>query len=175
MEAALISGSPSAASKSRTLLERAHQRLVHEGLGTTLVDLGSLQADALLGRRTDAGVKAALDAVHSARILVASSPVYRATYSGLLKVFFDLLPQDGLAGKIAVPILTGGGPAHLLALDHGFRPLFASVGANVVANGVYGYDAQFKNGADPALLEQVDRAIEEAVTLARATADAEVK
>ena len=57
----------------------------------------------------------------------------------------------------------------------GFRPLFASVGANVVANGVYGYDAQFKNGADPALLEQVDRAIEEAVTLARASADAEVK
>jgi FMN reductase len=106
--------------------------------------------------------------VLAARIVVASSPVYRATYSGLLKVFFDLLPQDALEGKVGFPILTGGSQAHLLALDHGMRPLFASIGATVIAGAVYGYDAQFRSGApDTALLERVDRAVEEAVALAR--------
>ena len=60
--------------------------------------------------------------------------------------------------------------AHLLALDHGMRPLFASLGATVVANGVYGHDGQFRSGGpETALLERVDRAVEEAAALARAT------
>ena len=47
------------------------------------------------------------------RTFSAASPVYRASYAGLLKVFFDLFPQDALAGRIGVPILTGASPAHL--------------------------------------------------------------
>src|SRR6266852_1938882 len=79
-------------------------------------------------------------------------PIYRATYSGLLKVFFDLLPPDALARKVAIAIATGGGPSHLLAVDHGLRPLLASVGALVVATGIYGTDAQFRAGVpEPAL------------------------
>ena len=95
-----------------------------------------------------------------------STPVYRATYSGLLKVFFDLLPQDGLAGKIAVAIATGASLGHLLAVDHGLRPLLTSVGALPVATAVYGTDAQFRDGRpDPALIEQIDRAVAEALAL----------
>jgi len=169
MRAVLISGSPSATSKSRALLERARERLRDAGWDTVLIDLSTLPADALLGRGASDGVTRALTAVQQARLVIAASPVYRATYSGLLKVFFDLLPQDGLAGKIAVPILTGGSPAHLLALDHGFRPLFTSVGATVVAAGVYGSDAQFKNGPDATLLASVDQAIDAALTLSNHT------
>src|SRR2546427_9572413 len=44
-------------------------------------------------------------AVRVADVVVAASPVYRATFSGLLKVFFDLLPRNGLEGKVGVPIL----------------------------------------------------------------------
>src|SRR6266581_331995 len=96
-----------------------------------------------------------------------STPIYRATYSGLLKVFFDLLPQDALARKVAIPIATGGGPSHLLAVDHGLRPLLASVGALVVATGVYGTDAQFRAGVpEPALVERIERAALEAASLA---------
>jgi len=163
--AALISGSPSPSSKSRSLLEHAQARLFARGFDTTLIDLGALPADALLGRRQDGRVQAALEAVTEAQIVVAGAPVYRASYSGLLKVFFDLLAPDSLAGKLAVPILTGGSSAHRLALDHSFRPLFASLGATVVPTGVYGCDAQFTPGPDAALLERVERAIDEAVTL----------
>src|SRR6266568_3204558 len=95
--------------------------------------------------------------------------VYRATYSGLLKVFFDLLPQDSLIGKIGVPLVTGHGPAHALSIDHGLRPLFASLGATVIASGVYATSQQFTDGKPGReLLEAVDRAVAEALALATA-------
>jgi len=169
MNAVLISGSPSPKSRSRALLSYAGELLDAAGFPTSVIDLAALPADALLGRRPDDAVAASLAATQGARILVASSPVYRATYSGLLKVFFDLLPADSLRNAVAVPLMTGGSIAHLLAVDLGLRPLFASLGATVVATGVYGHDAQFAGRVDPMLLERVDRAIEEAVTIARAT------
>jgi FMN reductase len=128
--------------------------------------LARLPADALLGRRADPAVAAALATVVAARILVVSTPIYRATYSGLLKVFFDLLAPEALEGKVAIPIATGGSAAHLLAVDHGLRPLLASLGAVTVATSIYGTDAQFPDGGPTApLLERVDRAAVEALTL----------
>ena len=126
-----------------------------------------MPAEALLGRRVDREVAQAVQSVLDAGIVVVSTPIYRATYSGLLKVFFDLLPQDALARTVAIAIATGGGPGHLLAVDHGLRPLLASVGAVVVATGVYGTDAQFRAGVpEPALVERIERATLEAASLA---------
>ena len=166
-----VSGSPGSVSRSRALLELALVALERHGVGSSrLIDLARLPADALLGRRQDTDVAGALQAVQDAAILVVSTPIYRATYSGLLKVFFDLLPQDALAGKVAIPIATGAGPGHLLAVDHGLRPLLASVGALVTASAVYGTDAQFKNGApDAALVARIERAAQEAALLASTT------
>jgi FMN reductase len=96
--------------------------------------------------------------VRTATIVVASTPVYRATYSGLLKVFFDLLPVDGLAQKVAVAIATGGSPAHQLVIDHGLRPLFGSVGAVTVPTGIYGTDAGFENGVPHRRADRAHRA-----------------
>ena len=162
-----VSGSPAATSRSRTLLEGALGALERYGSRVRQIDLAGLSADALLARRHDPAVADALAAVLGARIIVVSTPTYRATYSGLLKVFFDLLPQDALAGKVAVAIATGATPAHFLAVDHGLRPLLASVGAVVAPTSVYGVDAQFRDGApDIVLREQVDRAVAEAAALA---------
>ena len=167
-----ISGSPSSGSKSRALVAYALERLADRGAETALIDLATLPAEALLGRRAEARVTAALEAVAGARVVVAGTPIYRATYSGLLKVLFDLLPQDGLAGKIGIAIATGHGPAHSLAIDHGLRPLFASLGATVVPSGVYGSSEQFADGqVAPELLRAVDRAVREAVTFATAAID----
>jgi FMN reductase len=163
-----LSGSPAPVSRSRALLEQALAALERQGAGPSrLIDLAQLSADGLLGRRDDRDIADALRGVLEAGILVVSTPIYRATYSGLLKVFFDLLPQDALLGKVAILIATGGGPAHLLAVDHGLRPLLASVGALVVATGVYGTDTQFRNGVpDAALVERIERAALEAAALA---------
>ena len=166
-----ISGSPSATSKSRVLVDYALAQLAAGGAATQMVDLAGLPADPLLGRGASALVAAAVAATIGARIIVAGTPVYRATYSGLLKVFFDLLPQDSLTGKVGVPIVTGHGAAHTLSVDHGMRPLFASLGATVIASGVYATSQQFADGKPGReLLEAVDRAVAEALALATAGA-----
>jgi len=163
-----VSGSPKSASRSRALLELALAALERQGAGPSrLIDLAKLPADALLGRREDPEVADAIQGVLDAGIVVVSTPIYRATYSGLLKVFFDLFPPEALARKIAMPIATGGGAAHLLAIDHGLRPLLASVGALIVSTGVYGTDAQFRAGVpDADLVNRVERAALEAASLA---------
>jgi len=162
-----ISGSPSARSKSRRLLEHTLSLLGERGAATSLVDLAVLPAAALLGRERSPDVDAALAAVSGATIVVASTPVYRATYSGLLKVFFDLLAPDSLVGKTAIAIATGGAPAHQLAIDYGLRPLFSSVGALTVPTAVYGTDASF-SGETPngSLLGRLEKAADEAIALA---------
>lgn len=169
LTAVAISGSPSRGSKSRQLIAHALVRLAAEGTATRAVELLDLPADALLGRERSALLDGALAAIESAQVVVIGTPVYRASYSGLLKVFFDLFEPDALAGKTALLIATGGAPGHQLVIDHALRPLLASVGATAVPTGVYGTDAQFE-GQTPAapLLGRLDRAVNEALALAAA-------
>ena len=157
-----ISGSPSPVSKSRVLVETALGAF-GDGAETTLIDLAALPADALLGRGTAAEIAAAIAAVERSRIVVIGTPVYRATYSGLLKVFFDLLAPDSLTGKVGVPLVSGQSRGHALAVDHGLRPLFASLGATVIATGVYATPEQFQDGVPGTALRQaVEGAVREA-------------
>lgn len=167
LRAVAISGSPSARSKSRRLLEAARESLARQGVQTDVIDLFELPADALLGRVKTPELDAALATVTGARVVIASTPVYRASYSGLLKVFFDLLTPDSLGSAAAIPIATGATPGHQLVLDHALRPLFTSLGATVVPTGIYGIDAQFASGSpDAVLLDRIDRAVAEALALA---------
>ncbi|HET7249352.1 MAG TPA: NAD(P)H-dependent oxidoreductase [Gemmatimonadales bacterium] len=157
-----ISGSPSPVSKSRVLVETALAAF-GRGAETTLIDLAALPADALLGRGTVPEVAAALESVARAGIVVVGTPVYRATYSGLLKVFFDLMAPESLVGKVGVPLVSGQSRGHALAVDHGLRPLFASLGATVVSAGVYATPDQFQDGVPgPELRQAVERAVREA-------------
>jgi FMN reductase len=169
-----VSGCPLATmTPCRLLLQEALRALGARQVRTELIDLTALPAEALLWRKTSPAVQEAIASVLGAQMVVVSTPVYRATYSGALKVFFDLLPQDALAGKTAVAIATGSTPGHLLAIDHGLRPLLASLGAVTVPTGVYGTDLQFKNGqVDARLLERLDRAVGEAVGLTQRTSSA---
>lgn len=158
-----ISGSPSPVSKSRVLVETALAAFAVHGAETVLIDLAALPADALLGRGSAPEVVRALETVGRSRVVVVGTPVYRATYSGLLKVFFDLMQPDSLTGKVGVPLVSGQSRGHALALDHGVRPLFASLGATVVAGGVYATPDQFLDGVPgPELRQAVERAVREA-------------
>ena len=162
-----LSASPGArASRSGALLDVALARLADRGARAERHDLAALPADGLLGRTRSAQVDAVLAALSGADILLVATPIYRATYSGLLKVFFDLLPNAALAGQVAIPIASGGSPGHQLALDHGLRPLLASVGAVVVSTGVYASPEQFAGGEpDATVVERIERAVAEALSL----------
>ncbi len=73
-----------------------------------------------------------VDAVANAHGLIIATPIFKASYSGLLKVFLDALPQFALAGCAVMPIATGGSLAHALALDYALRPVLQSMGARHV-------------------------------------------
>jgi FMN reductase len=166
LRAVAISGSPRAPSKSKTLAERLLAALKHLGCDTQLIDVAELPAEALVVRETSAVIDDAIGAVGQAQIVIASTPTYRATYTGVLKCFFDLMPQGHLAGKVCVGLQTGIAPAHSLSPEFGLRPLFASL-EGVPALTIYAIDAEFDSGEpSPALSQRIHRAAEQAVQLA---------
>ncbi len=91
---------------------------------------------------------AAIDAVTGAHGLIVVTPVFTASYSGLLKSFFDLIDPQALAGKPVLVAATGGTARHSLALDHALRPLFAYLRAAVVPTGVYAASEDWGSGGD---------------------------
>jgi FMN reductase len=163
---AAISGSPRTPSKSRALAELLLDALSKRGCTTQLIDLATLDAAALVARREDPAVTGAIAAVGAAQIVIAATPTYRALYTGLLKCFFDLMPQAYLAGKVCVPVQTAGVPHHSLSTEYGLRPLFASL-EGLSITGVYATDAEFSDGSPNAdLVARIDRAAEQALALA---------
>jgi FMN reductase len=82
------------------------------------------------------------DVAHSELIIVAS-PTYKATYTGLLKSFFDRYGNDGLRGAIAVPVMTGAAPIHALAPEVHLRALLVELGACVPTRSLYVTEHQF--------------------------------
>jgi FMN reductase len=152
MHALTIAASPSGQSRSALLLDAARQSLARAGIaaGEVLV-LRDLPAEPLLrGRGIDAALAAALERVQRADAVVLATPIYKAAYSGLLKVFLDLLPQDALHGKPAWPLACGGSPAHTLALDHSLRPVLDNLGAHPVLPAVFALESQLARTAEHA-------------------------
>ncbi len=147
MSVLLIAGSPSEHSRSAALLDAVQQRLEQQADSRQLyidrVQIRDLSPQALLlADWNHASVKRAIAQVESAGALVIATPVYKAAYSGVLKVFLDLLPQTALKGKVVLPLATGGSPHHMLALDYALRPVLQSLGAKHILPGVYASDGQ---------------------------------
>jgi FMN reductase len=106
-------------------------------------------------------LQAVIDQVLGADGLIAVSPIFSASYSGLFKLFFDVVERDGLAGVPTLLAATGGTARHSLALEHALRPLFAYLNAAAVSTGVYAAAEDWgKAGvtADRGLAERIDRA-----------------
>jgi FMN reductase len=80
--------------------------------------------------------------VAQADVIVVATPVYKAAYSGVLKVFLDVLPQDAFKGKTVLPLATGGSQSHMLAVDYALRPVLQSLGAAHILQGIFATDAQ---------------------------------
>jgi FMN reductase len=80
--------------------------------------------------------------VAGADVIVAASPTFKATYTGLLKAFFDNYQNDALAGCVAVPVMMGASPLHGLAVEVHLRPLLVELGASVPSRGLYVLESQ---------------------------------
>ena len=109
-------------------------------------------------------LRAAIDAVVAKDGLIAVTPIYNASYSGLFKLFFDVLERDSLAGKPVSLAATGGTPRHSLALEYAMRPMFAYLDAATIPTAVYASTedwGQQTDESEPALVDRIERAARE--------------
>ncbi len=109
-------------------------------------------------------LQAALDHVLAADGVIAVSPIFSGSYSGLFKLFFDVIDRDGFRAKPVLIAATGGTPRHSLAVEHAMRPLFAYLRAAVVPTGVYAATEDWGQGSvavDGGLVERIEHAATE--------------
>lgn len=111
------------------------------------------------------GLRRATAAVAGADGLVAVTPIFSASYSGLFKSFFDVLEEDTLAGTPVLIGATGGTTRHSLALEHAMRPLFTYLRAVVVPTAVYAATQDWGAAGNNALTTRIERAAGELATL----------
>jgi FMN reductase len=141
-------------------------------LDTKVIELRDLAHDItnhLLTGFPPAALKDALDAVAAADALIAVTPIFTASYSGLFKSFFDVVDKDALDDKPVLLAATGGTARHSLALEHAIRPMFAYLHAVTVPTSVFAAsedwggadDSDDRGGADGHLRGRIDRAAAE--------------
>ena len=137
-----VVGNPRPNSRTHRLAETLATAVASAtGIGETeTVDLAQLGPAVLDFAHPEAAK--ATEQVLTADILVVASPTYKATYSGLLKAFLDRIGGGALNGTPAVPVLLGGAPNHLLAVDVHFTPLLREIGARVPAGGLFVLESQ---------------------------------
>jgi FMN reductase len=150
MSIAVVVGNPKAGSRTLRVAQATADILVERLIATDqlgdnteriVVDLAEV-AGQLFDYPSQA-IDDLLASVAASDLLIAASPTYKATYTGLLKVFFDRYGNNALAGTVAVPVMTGAAPIHALAPELHLRPLLVELGATTPTRGLYVTEAQF--------------------------------
>jgi FMN reductase len=140
----LVVGNPKA--RSRTLaLARQVAAAAADAAG--LADAQTLTVDlAELGPQlfdwSSPGVQEAVDGIRSCALVVVASPTYKASYTGLLKSFLDWFSTTSLEGVTVVPVMTGAGAHHALAVEVHLRPVLVELGATLPTRGLYVTEAE---------------------------------
>jgi FMN reductase len=120
-------------------------------------------ADNLTTGFANESLQAAIGTVVGADAVIAVTPVFSASYSGLFKTFFDVIDKDALIGKPVLLGATAGTARHSLVVEFALRPLFAYLRAVPVPTGVFAAAEDWAGGGDHVLADRVDRAARELV------------
>lgn len=168
---AVVSAGLSQPSTTRLLADRLTEGVVERAASAGIdvlvepVELRPLArdlADHLVTGFPSPALEAALSTVTRADGLVAVTPVFSASYSGLFKTFFDVVEKDALSGMPTLLGATAGSSRHSLVIEHAMRPLFAYLRAAVVPTGVFAATDDFGSAAH-ALAPRITRAADELV------------
>ncbi|SEK84700.1 FMN reductase [Nonomuraea pusilla] len=161
-------------SSTRLLADRlaeATSGLLPEPPEVRVVELRELAVDvanAFVTGFPNTRLREVIEAVTAADGLIAVTPIFSGSYSGLFKSFFDVIDPTALAGKPVLLAATGGTARHSLALEHALRPLFSYLRAVVVPTAVYAAAEDWGGGGDPftdGLGERIARAAGELADL----------
>jgi FMN reductase len=135
---AVVTGNPKPQSRTHAVAKTAADVLA-AALGG---DIGRLEVDLAehaggLFDWSDPALTRLTEEVAGADVAIFASPTYKAAYTGMLKAFLDRYGSNGLAGVVAVPVMTGGWPGHLLAVEVHLRPVLVELAAAVPSRGLY--------------------------------------
>jgi FMN reductase len=137
----VVSASASPTSRSEKLADHVAQRCAKGVFRIRHLKLRTLPAGALLSADTsNSEIAAAVALIDQARGLIVATPTYKGAFSGILKVFLDLLPQYALRGKMVFPLATGGSVAHVMMLDYALRPVLQTMWPRYIAQGCFVLD-----------------------------------
>jgi FMN reductase len=143
---AVIVGNPKARSRTYEAAHIVAGRLTGAppDLSVDLADLGAALLD-----WSDANVTSLIAAVQACDLIIVASPTYKATYTGLLKLFLDRIAGGALDGVTAVPVMLGGHWRHSLAADLLLKPVLVELGATCPTRGLFLLDSDYADS--PAL------------------------
>jgi len=141
-----IVGNPKAGSRTLSVAQELARQLT-SGLAAQGVTASSESFDlaelgAALFDWESTAVDKILKTVQGADLLIVASPTYKATYTGLLKLFLDRVPYDGLLGVTALPVMVAAAPIHALAVELHLRPLLVELGASCPSRGLFVLESQ---------------------------------
>ncbi|MFH8382408.1 FMN reductase [Kitasatospora sp. NPDC018058] len=174
---AVVSAGLSKPSSTRLLADRLAESTVRQlaldgrEVEVAVVELRDLAVDIannFVAGFPAAALREAIDTVTEADAVIAVTPIFTASYSGLFKSFFDVIDQDALTGKPVLIAATGGTPRHSLALEHAVRPLFSHLRAVVLPTAVYAATDDWGTAGDAltdGLPGRIDRAAGELAAL----------
>ncbi len=164
-----VAGSWQSPSKTRALTDAVVEAIAGQrSSDITKIDLAEVGTEIAALKNIKAGsseIQSLFSSVEQSDLLIVGSPVFKASYTGLFKHFFDLLDPSALAGKPVVLTATGGSHHHALVLEHHFRPLFGFFRAQTLPTAVYAVESDFHDGVlvNESIKERIGRAAAEAV------------
>lgn len=151
----ILSGSPSLHSHTEAALQFIGNMLARRQFEVIYVSVRDFSPTVLSNALFDSDeVKDFARQIQQTAAIVIGTPVYKATYTGVLKSLLDLLPEDGLENKPILPIMTGGSSRHLLAIDYAFHPLLTELKAEPLP-GIYILDKQISTTSLPVVQDEV--------------------
>ncbi|MGE7765683.1 NADPH-dependent FMN reductase [Peribacillus sp. NPDC096540] len=125
-EIVILSGSPANPSRTDISLKHVRSLVEQEGFTTAYYSITDFSADDLFqGRYNSEDIIKLSKKIQEARGIIIGSPVYKASYTGVLKALIDLLPEGAFKNKPVLPIMIGGSNRHLLAIDYALKPLIS--------------------------------------------------
>ncbi|KYD00184.1 NADPH-dependent FMN reductase [Heyndrickxia sporothermodurans] len=133
----ILCGSPSDKSRTDLVLKHVQFLLEKEGISVSYASVVDFSPLDLVNSRYDSpDINHLAQTIINADGVIIGSPVYKASYTGVLKTLIDLLPERILKGKPVFPVMVGGSGAHLLALDYALKPLITTLKGNPL-QGIY--------------------------------------
>jgi FMN reductase len=134
MSVTVVVGNPKPRSRTWQAAHLVAEKIAGQpaDLSVDLVDFGAVLLD-----WADQHVAKTITAVAASDLLIVASPTYKATYTGLLKLFLDRISTGGLAGVTAVPLMLGGDWRHFLASDMLLKPVLVELGATCPTRGLF--------------------------------------